>query len=279
MRSCVFCGSASGKLTDEHAIPKWARRALGGQGELTVLAGKGPVPPREPAGRRLPHLNIVLKGSLREPCNTGWLAGLEKRVAAVLEPMAIAAQPATLDADAQELLAFWAVKTVLLVQLAFRQMYGRRQDLTGYNPTSQELAWLWAERRPPPRSLVWLGAWDCQREGEACRVNFEPSEAPLPTADGVAVAGDMTTFAVGYVVFQVFTVDYIAAEQHGADNWNTRVPRHLSEALTRIWPPLGHDAAWPPPAFRYEDWRQVVTWDGRLRPPKDRQPEASAASS
>lgn len=101
-------------------------------------------------------------------------------------------------------------------------------------------------------------------------MNFEPSEAPLPTADGVPVTGNMTTFALGYVVFQVFTVDYVAAEQHGAEPWNTRVPEHLDEALTRIWPPLGRDVSWPPPAFRYEDWRQIVTWDGRLRPPSGR---------
>ena len=98
-------------------------------------------------------------------------------------------------------------------------------------------------------------------------MNFEPSEAPLPTADDVPVAGDMTTFALGYVVFQVFTVDFVAAEQHDAANWNTRVPRHLNEALPRIWPPLGRDVSWPPPAFGYEDWRQIVTWDGRLRRP------------
>lgn len=162
------------------------------------------------------------------------------------------------------MLALWAVKTVLLPQLALRQMYGRRRAVKGYDPTSQELAWLWARRQPPSRSMVWLGAWDCHQTGEACRVNFEPSEAPLPTADGVLVTGYMTTFALGFVVFQVFTVDYLGVEQHGAEPWNTRVPRHLNEALLRIWPPLGRDFSWQPPAFAYENWRQIVTWDGRL---------------
>lgn len=36
------------------------------------------------------------------------------------------------------------------------------------------------ERQLPPRSMVWLGAWNCHHDGEACRVHFEPSEAPLP---------------------------------------------------------------------------------------------------
>jgi|HubBroStandDraft_1064217.scaffolds.fasta_scaffold457931_2 hypothetical protein len=64
MRLCVFCGSTSGTVTEEHAIPKWAREAFGRLGDLTVLTGSGPVPPREPAGRNLKHLNVVLKGAL-----------------------------------------------------------------------------------------------------------------------------------------------------------------------------------------------------------------------
>jgi hypothetical protein len=160
----------SGKATDEHAIPKWAREAFGSQGEL---AGKGPVAPREPAGRKLQHLNVALKGALCERCNNVWLGGLEQQVASVLKPMAITAQPAVLDASAQAMLAFWAVKTVLVVQLAFRQMYGSRHELKRYDPASQLLAWLWAKRQPPPLSMVWLGAWDCHQAGEACRVDFD----------------------------------------------------------------------------------------------------------
>src|SRR5260221_3792077 len=153
VRACVFCGSTSGKSTLEHAIPKWARRAFGIQGELTVEASKGPMSEREDVGR-LKHLNIVLRNAICGPCNYGWLASVEKVAAPVLTPMAVTAQPAVLDAEAQAMLAFWAVKTVLLLQLAFRQMYGKRRELTGYDPTTQELAWLWAKREPPPRSLV-----------------------------------------------------------------------------------------------------------------------------
>jgi hypothetical protein len=107
-----------------------------------------------------------------------------------------------------------------------------------------------------------LGCWECHQASEACRVNFEPSEAPLLTADDAPVSGYMTTFALGFLAFQVFTVDYLEAEQHGANIWNTRVPQHLDQALIRIWPPLGR-------ALAYRDWRQMVTWEGRLRPASD----------
>jgi hypothetical protein len=61
---------------------------------------------------------------------------------------------------------------------------------------------------------------------------------------------------------------YIAAEQHGAVVWNTHVPETLDQALTRIWPqqPDARDISWPPQAFRRDDWRRLVTWDGKLRP-------------
>lgn len=56
-------------------------------------------------------------------------------------------------------------------------------------------------------------------------VNYEPSSAVLPTADRAALAGHLTTFSLGFVAFQVFTVDFLAAEQHGAPVWN---PGHRS---------------------------------------------------
>lgn len=90
---------------------------------------------------------------------------------------------------------------------------------------------MWAHDEPPPRSMVWLCAWDCQRN---VPVHYEPSGAPLPTADGTPLAGHLATFTLGFVAFQVFTVDFIAAELHGAVVWNTHVPDSLARALTRI---------------------------------------------
>jgi len=105
-------------------------------------------------------------------------------------------------------------ETGLLLELAVRQMYQGQRAVEGYLATTQELAWLWAKNEPPPLSMLWLGCWDCQR---AVPVNYEPSGAALPTADGVPVAGHLTTFTLGFVAFQVFTVDFLAAKQHCAD--------------------------------------------------------------
>jgi hypothetical protein len=114
--------------------------------------------------------------------------------------------------------------------------------------------------------MVWLGAWDCQR---ATPVNYEPSGAVVPTADGSPLAGHLTTFTLGFVAFQVFTLDFLAAEQHAADVWNTRTPQSLTQSLIRIWPQLlgTTDISWPPPQpFASNEWRKLATWDGELRP-------------
>jgi hypothetical protein len=112
--------------------------------------------------------------------------------------------------------------------------------------------------------MVWLGCWDCERE---VPLNYAPSSAPLPTRDGKTVEGHFATFTLGYVAFQVFTVDFPAADRHDADVWNTHPPPWLAQALTRIWPQLlaARDIAWPQQGFRREDWDRLVTWDGKLR--------------
>lgn len=264
--SCVFCGSTDNPVDIEHVIPRWARRAFAIPGGLTLYAREvGAGDNRAPVDR-LQHLNIVLKDALCRPCNTEWLGGIERRAARILKPMAVDAQPAILGADAQALVAFWAVKTGLLLELALRQMYPGQRAVGGYEATAQELACLRKENEPPPRSMVWLGCWDCQKE---VAVRYEPSSAPLPTADGSELAGHLTTFTLGFVAFQIFTVDFIAAEQHGAPEWNPMgPPATIREALPRLWPRqlTVADVTWPPPAFAHDDWRRMVTWDEKLRP-------------
>jgi hypothetical protein len=114
--------------------------------------------------------------------------------------------------------------------------------------------------------MVWLGYWDCQKSAP---VNYEPSSAVLPTADGTVLAGHLTTFSLGFVAFQVFTVDFLAADQHGAPVWNPRTPKSLADSLDRIYPTLlgQPDLSWPPakPLAR-DEWRRMVTWDDQLRP-------------
>ena len=73
----------------------------------------------------------------------------------------------------------------------------------------------------------------------------------------------------GTLAFQVFTVDFLAADQHSATLWNTHVPKSLTQYLVRIWPEqpvVTPDVAWPPQQFASDEWPRLVTWDGKLRP-------------
>lgn len=147
---------------------------------------------------------------------------------------------------------------MLLLELAFCQMYPASRPTERYQASQPEFAWLRAKSEPPPRSLVWLGCWDCQ---QSTPVRYAPSSALLPTPVGSQVDGHFATFTLGYVAFQVFTVDYVAADQYHASAWNDHVPSSLAQALSRIWPLLlgRQEVSWPPPAFA------VPAWDGALR--------------
>jgi hypothetical protein len=267
MNGFIFCGSTDALLTIEDVIPKWARRAFDIQGSLTVTATDQPRSLKRQVGRPLPLLRIVLKDALCATCNNAWLGStVEKPAARLLAPMAVERQPTVLDSAAQRLLALWAAKTALLLELAIRQMYPGERRIEGYAPSEVELAYMWRHKEPPPRSMVWMGCWDCKNSKP---VAYEPSSAALPTSDGAEVVGHLATFTLGYVAFPVFSVDFLAAEQHGAILWNTHVPESLDRHLVRIWPapqPVIPDVDWPPEQLGAEEWPRLVTWDGKLRP-------------
>lgn len=262
MSSCVLCGASGDRLTDEDVIPKWALRAFDVQGPMTISV-REEAAERQQIGQKR-SFKIVLDNGLCQNCNNVRLSQLENAVKPILAPMAVQAKPTTMSTASQKLIATWAVKTVFLLELAIRQNYPGTRPVEGYLATAPEMAWMFAKLEPPPRSRVWLGCWDCQQE---VPVNYAPSSAPVPTQDGKPVEGHFVTFTLGYVAFQVFTVDFITADHHGADLWNLRPPPSLAKALTCIWPqPLSaRDIAWPPQAFAREHWDVLVTWDGALR--------------
>lgn len=267
--ACVLCGSAN-EPTDEDVIPRWLLRAFNVQGQVTISVREESGAPQTIAKRSNP--NLKLRGGLCHVCNNERLSRLEKTVKPVLEPMARYAKPTVLDLDSQRLLAAFAVKTVYLLELAVRQQYPGARPVEGYEPSIAEKGWLLdqLERRParqiepPPRSMVWLAHWDCL---ELSVANYAPSATRVLTADGGGVAGQFTTLALGFVTFQVFTVDYVEADRRKAGVWNPRAPESLRPAIPRIWPHLlgAGDVPWPTVAFPNDSFDRLVSWDGALR--------------
>jgi hypothetical protein len=274
--ACVLCSSVE-DLTDEDVIPKWLLRAFGVQRGSTVIS-VGQEYGEKHEVRALNHFQVTLDEGLCRKCNNELLSRLENVVRPVLGPMVAQAKPTSLDLVSQRLLAVWAVKTVYLFELAGRQQYAGVRQVEGYAPSISETGWLLSqlERRPvelvepPPRSMVWLACWDCRAPdavNRASMVHYVPSEAALPTPGGGRVVGQFATLAIGYVVFQVFTVDYLEAEAQRAVVWNPGPPESIAHAVPLIWPHrLGAGAVtWPPAAFPSDDFDRLVNWDMALR--------------
>lgn len=267
--ACVLCGSADSP-TDEDVIPRWLLRAFKVEGPVTINAREESGEPWAVATRLNPK--IMLRGGLCGKCNNERLSRLEKAIKPIFQPMALYEKPTVLDLDSQRLLAAWAVKTVYLLELAVRQQYPGARLVEGYKPSLAETGWLLnqlecrpvTQIEPPPRSMVWLACWDCNKKRV---VNYAPSSAALPTRDGSEVVGQFTTLALGYAAFQIFTVDYVAADRHEAVVWNTRPPDSISSAILRIWPHLlgAGDVSWPLAAFSNGDFDRLVNWDKALR--------------
>jgi hypothetical protein len=218
-----------------------------------------PAPTREV--RTLPALNVTLTGQICAACNNGTLSRIEGAVVDILRPMIVRHEKTTLTVESQKRLATWAVKTVYLLEPAVRQSFPGR-PIDGFLASESERAWLFTRQEPPPRSRVWLACWDAE---SASALMYEPSGAPIPTRSGPPLQGQLTTFALGFVAFQVFSVDFVAAESEDAVQFHPPQPSPaIASAINLIWPST-RSVAWPGPAIAHDEWNRLVTWEGALR--------------
>lgn len=174
-------------------------------------------------------------------------------------------QSVVLNSRLQSALATWALKTVLLMELALKQMYPSARKTSGYSASEVELAWLASHHSPPPRSRVWLGAYDAERQKAVGHITN--SLASKAEGSGLVVPCHLTTVHVGYVAFQVFTVDFVVAESVGLKEFQVAPPPELADHLLSLWPQVRLSQQWPPKFyFTDEQWSEVSTWNGRFQP-------------
>jgi hypothetical protein len=238
MVNCIFCGQHR-LASIEDVISKWVRYALDPTSSVTIRA--------EPSGAtaRTQHLVVTLRDMVCEECNTGWMHDLEEKVKPFLKPMLTNKYGVDLDAAQQRDLARWAVMKVLLLEHCMRQQDPQLRATPGYTPSGPELAWLMTEAEPPPRSRVWLGAFDAEKRFVVT------SQARLlvsaPVAGGsVPVPAHMTTLTIGCVLLQVFTTDFVLADAQSLPAYDADPPWPYSQALPRIWPIKHQVVRWPP---------------------------------
>jgi hypothetical protein len=216
---CAFCGAAH--ITDEHVWPKWISRQLQDDGGFLMPSPYGP--------RRMRSLEIT--APVCETCNNRWLSVLENDVRLVLGPL-VRGEERTLSTGEQQLLATWAVKTALML------------DLSGGVPLVPTGFYVdFRQRRQPLRGqAVWLGAyrgshWAMWAQQRGLRVGISADE--LPNAF-------VTTFTAFRIVFQVF--GHFTTGGATIDDG-----RQSAAALERIWPPRGRPIDWPPRGLAFSD--------------------------
>jgi hypothetical protein len=195
---CYYCGERN-LLTREHADPAWVYRQLGIEGvpaQLLVnnrIVGDADV------------LGVTIYALCRE-CNWTWSIP-EQRVRKWLgKSMRDWSVPSELGPGQRRLVATWAVKTALMLELALR--YWRTPS---FSPHSH-FCWLYERRdslEPPLGCRVWIFGNDRDARTPTTCVAMVLA---LPT--GHPPTAYLATFTIGFMGFQVFGPDAFRWEDH-----------------------------------------------------------------
>lgn len=224
MAGCVFCGATP--TTKEHVFPRWLLEVIPGEGPITHT---WTAPEGSSALSRTWTKDVIdfkAKVVCQQRCNGGWMSQLERRARPVLAPM-IRGRRSTLYPDAAETIAYWTLKTALMVNLA------QEPDFSCAPKTSY--AQLYSTKGVLPNTFVWLGACDFGAGAHARPRVTEPIDGD-PNHLGFAC-----TLAVGHLVIEIIRIP--------VENGKTlQIGGQLAPALRRLWP-YTNVIVWPPPVL------------------------------
>jgi hypothetical protein len=112
-RSCIFC-DAPGPLTNEHVIPDWLQRYIGGSETSTVrgahLSSIGTL-----LSERKGSGNTHKLGTVCGTCNNGWMSDLETAFSQLLPRLEADMSPKRFSVAERRIIALWIVKTGIIV--------------------------------------------------------------------------------------------------------------------------------------------------------------------
>lgn len=197
-QTCVFCGSNK-KLTREHVLPDWLCDLYPKETMITnQFIGKSQ---KEWPSKIFQHKAKVVCAD----CNNGWMASLEGEVKPLLTSL-IALNSLSLGRYEQDLLAFWAQKTLLMLNQAVPG------DLKITDDLYQDL---YLKKAASKKVLVSLG-WRMQNQGtkEQPIASFELKQITSVDVNS-EIANEVVSqkdnggfiwkavFAVGAVVFEM----------------------------------------------------------------------------
>jgi hypothetical protein len=224
---CAFCGEPFQKphraRSEEHAFAKWLAEYLPNPNDEFSHAV------HSPQGEVLHSWTSreldVVASRVCEPCNTGWMAASENRARPYLSAL-VQGRDCTLYRKGQTVLATWAAKTALALQLAIPGNIAIPQ--LHYRQIAKR------QTRPPDNTQIWLAAYEGIHQ-----LFSDPKHLTLaPTEGGPPVDGYQMTFVINHAVFQVFG--------HFYKEPVTRERPALADVAPQIWPVLG-TVEFPPP--------------------------------
>jgi hypothetical protein len=235
---CVFCGW-EGKLTQEHAWPDWLRDELPRGNDVGFIQGQrlirdqGKIVSTTPL-RRETAANRKVRVVCQQNCNGGWMSRLESRIKPVLLALLHGERRHLSDED-QRLLAFWALKTAMMLQFTLAL------DLRAVPASHYE--YIYQRRQAPPSCRVWLTGTSAHfyRTAHFATSHWLPlvaGERPVPSEEppnGYAIA-----LVVGQLIFTL--VGWTAP----GGSFNTTPQDRWTPARRCIWPPRPSGWAWPP---------------------------------
>lgn len=230
--ACVFCKATDRKISKEHVWPKWLRKIVeGGEGDpighsrVHETAERETI--RDESWEDIPF-NWQVKGPC-EPCNTGWMEGIESETRPVLTPL-IQHESRTLDPCDQEALSRWATIRVMMALLGHPA--GKRGTI------SSERYHRFYEAGELPNCQIWVAQRNGQGPWPADYVYNELfltlAESPEPAAANAYV----TAFAVGHVAFVYWGSQF----KQGP---TVEIGENLRPYLLPIWPDVSA-VRWPP---------------------------------
>ena len=222
MRECIFCSSKA-SINREHLWPAWVIKS--------VIQNRSSAIERV-IGRKAP---ITRVGDLKarcicKQCNEGWMSALENSAKPILEPM-FHDSPSAIDSVQQRAIAVWTIKTAMVFECV-------KRDSAFYS--TQDRCHLLNSSAPPPDTLIWIGRYV---NSQSLFVENHYLSNPKPTS--VLGEGCATTFAVGRLVIQSFTV------RRSTNGEGKRIVVDIKNGqwdhlLIQVWPVLERVICWPP---------------------------------
>ena len=118
MNECFFCGPTDNPLSDQHVWPKWVSRLLLGRYNSDHFRHLRAAGDNTIANWRSRYLDVTT-ATVCSDCNNKWLSIFENdQIRPLASPSIVGGDAVALTPESQSLLAAWAYKMAMLVEVA-----------------------------------------------------------------------------------------------------------------------------------------------------------------